>query len=267
MIREPSVAGQFYPGNPSRLLRDIESYMGDSPPSLKASAAVSPHAGYVYSGGVAGAVFGSIRLPNRFIILGPNHTGMGTSLALAPEGEWRTPLGLAGIDAELNRRLLEECPHLREDRLAHVREHSIEVQVPFLQARVRSFSFAAICVGTADYAVLEKLGKALARVIRSVSDPLLIVCSSDMNHYESAEIGSRKDHLAIEKIVALDARGLYDVVQEKNITMCGFAPAVASITACAELGAGCGKLIRYANSGEVNGDFSSVVGYAGLALA
>jgi len=266
MIREPVVAGQFYPGNPSRLLRDVESYLGEPHPTLDALAIVSPHAGYVYSGGVAGAVFASVRLPKRFIVLGPNHTGMGASLALAPAGEWRTPLGLISIDEALNRRLLEECPLLHEDRAAHFREHSIEVQLPFLQARLHDFSLAAICVGTGDYQTLEKLGRAMARVVRSLSEPTLIVCSSDMNHYESADVASEKDHLAIDRMLVLDARGLHDVVREMQITMCGFAPAVAALTACRDLGASTAKLIRYANSGEVSGDFGSVVGYAGLAV-
>ncbi len=266
MIREPAVAGQFYPGNPSRLLRDVEGYLGKASALMKAWAVVSPHAGYIYSGAVAGAVLGSVDLPKRFIILGPNHTGMGVPLALAPGGEWRTPLGLATIDAELSRRLIEECPHLREDRAAHFHEHSIEVQVPFLQAKRQAFSFAAICVGTDDYSVLEALGRDLARVIRSMSEPVLMICSSDMNHYESAEVARTKDRLAIDKVLALDARGLYDVVHEKHITMCGFAPAVSAITASRDLGAKAGKLIRYANSGDVSGDFDKVVGYAGLAV-
>lgn len=266
MIREPAVAGQFYPGNPSRLLRDIESYLSKPEAPLMAKAVVSPHAGYVYSGGVAGAVFSAIQLPKRFIILGPNHTGVGAPLALAPAGEWRTPLGLVPIDAELNRRLLAECSALREDRAAHIREHSLEVQIPFLQARLHDLSFAAICVGTSDYSTLETLGHALARVVQAIQEPVLIVCSSDMNHYESADEALKKDQLAISRMLALDARGLYDVVRERSITMCGFAAAVASITACRDLGASSGKLVRYANSGEINGDPSSVVGYAGLAI-
>jgi hypothetical protein len=266
MIREPSVAGQFYPSNPAVLRRDIESYFAVPESPLEAKAVVSPHAGYIYSGGVAGAIFGAVRLPNRFIILGPNHTGKGGPLALAPAGEWRTPLGLVALDTDLNARLLEECPLLREDRTAHSREHSLEVQIPFLQARLSNFSFAAICVGTAKYHLLETLGHALARVIAASPERILMICSSDMNHYESAEIASIKDRLAIDRLLALDPRGLYDVVETNNITMCGFAPAVAVLTACRDLGAGTGTLVRYANSGAVSGDYDSVVGYAGLAI-
>jgi hypothetical protein len=266
MIREPAVAGRFYPGNSSKLRLEIESYLSKPDSPLDAKAIVSPHAGYVYSGGVAGAVFSAVILPRRFIILGPNHTGMGAPLALAPAGDWRTPFGLAAVDAGLNRRLLEECPMLQEDRAAHAREHSLEVQIPFLQARLDTFSFSAICVGTADYTQLESLGHAIARVIRAESESILIVCSSDMNHFESAEVAAVKDRLAIERLLALDPRGLFSVVREKNISMCGFAPAVAALTAGLDLGASAGKLVRYSNSGEISGDFESVVGYAGLAV-
>ena len=267
MIREPSVAGQFYPSNPVTLRRDIESYFAVPESPLEAKAVLSPHAGYIYSGSVAGAIFSAVRLPERFIILGPNHTGMGSPLALAPAGEWRTPLGLVSLDAELNARLLEECPILREDRPAHAREHSLEVQIPFLQARLHEFRFAAICVGTAKYSSLEALGHALARVIEASRERILMICSSDMNHYESAEVASTKDHLAIDRLLALDPQGLYKVVEESDISMCGFAPAVAVLTACRDLGASSGKLVRYANSGDVSGDYGSVVGYAGLAIS
>lgn len=266
MIREPAVAGQFYPGNPSRLMKDIEAYLGTAESPLDAKAVIAPHAGYVYSGMIAGAVIGAVRLPGRFIILGPNHTGMGDPLALAPAGEWRTPLGLAVIDQELNRRLIEQCPILREDGRAHVREHSIEVQIPFLQARMREFRFAAICVATANYSSLQTLGHALAEVIRSSPNPILIVCSSDMNHYESSEVADRKDRMAIDRILSLDPEGLYKVVRSEGISMCGIAPAVAALTASRELGATRGSLVRYGDSGDVSGDHSSVVGYAGLAI-
>ncbi len=266
MIREPAVAGQFYSGDPWTLRRVITSFLQTPASLLDAKAVVSPHAGYIYSGSVAGAVFSSVRLPRRFIILGPNHTGMGARLALAPAGEWLTPLGPVAIDPDLNRQLLENNPHLQEDNAAHVREHSLEVQLPFLQALIPEFRFAAICVGTADYEVLEALGRVIAGVIRDSKEPILVVASSDMNHFEPATVASEKDHLAIAKMQALDPLGLHTVVCEKDISMCGFAPAVSALTAARELGATEGKLIRYANSGDVSGDYHSVVGYAGLAI-
>jgi AmmeMemoRadiSam system protein B len=266
MIREPVVAGQFYPADPGVLLQAVKAYLEPSPDLVEAMAVVAPHAGYIYSGPVAGAVFGAARLPRCFVLLGPNHTGRGTLLGLSPSGTWRTPLGHATVDASLNQLLLKEIPGLSEDRASHAWEHSLEVQLPFLQARVPELRFAAICVGTGSYDVLESLGHGLARVVRSWPEPVLIVSSSDMNHYESAEVGSKKDHSAIERVLAVDPRGLYDVVHAKDISMCGFAPTVATLIACRDLGASAGQLIRYSNSGAASGDYDRVVGYAGMAV-
>jgi AmmeMemoRadiSam system protein B len=266
MIREPAVAGQFYPANPHHLRRDIQSYLVPSEPLLDAGGIVAPHAGYMYSGAVAGAAYSAVRIPGRFILLGPNHTGRGTALALHPAGQWRTPLGLADIDDEISKLLLSECDLLAEDKAAHAREHSLEVQIPFLQVLAGSPRFAAVCIGTADYGTLETLGHALARVIRKVSEPVLLIASSDMSHYERADVASRKDRCAIDEMVDLNPKGLYQTVMEKDISMCGFAPAVALLTACRDLGAREGRLIRYANSGDVSGDYGQVVGYAALAV-
>lgn len=266
MIREPVVAGQFYPADPAALLREIQSYLPPPESMLPAKALIAPHAGYMYSGPVAGAVYRAVRPANRVIALGPNHTGRGLPLSLSPAGEWRTPLGAVAVDNDLNERLQKECPDLRQDRSAHAHEHSLEVQLPFLQVLAPGFRFSGICVGTADYSALEALGHSLARVIRSVDEPILVVCSSDMNHYESAETASRKDRMAIEKMQQVDARGLYQVVIDEDISMCGFAPAVSVLTACRDLGASAGHLIKYANSGDVNRDYERVVGYAGLAI-
>jgi len=266
MIREPVVAGQFYPADPAALLREIQSYLPPPEPPLPAKALIAPHAGYMYSGPVAGAVYRAVRPALRAIVLGPNHTGRGVPLSLSPDGEWRTPLGAVAVDNDLNERLQKECPDLQLDKSAHAYEHSLEVQLPFLQVVAPGIRFSGICVGTADYSALERLGHALARVIRSVDDPVLMVCSSDMTHYESAEVASHKDRMAIEKIEQVDARGLYRIVIDEDISMCGFAPAVSALTACRDLGASAGHLIRYANSGDVSGDYKRVVGYAGLAI-
>jgi AmmeMemoRadiSam system protein B len=267
MVREPAVAGQFYSGNPQTLRDTVQSFFSRNETLFDARGIVAPHAGYVYSGPVAGAVYSAVRLPQRFVILGPNHTGKGVALSLYPGGEWRTPLGLARIDEDMNRRAAQECTLLVSDSAAHVREHSIEVQLPFLQSALpEAPTFTAICVGTADYGALESLGHALARVIRSISEPVLLVASSDMSHYESAEIARRKDGYAIEKMLAADPQGLYRTIFEKDVSMCGFAPAVSLLIACRDLGASGGRLIRYANSGDVSGDYDRVVGYAGIAI-
>ncbi len=266
MIREPAVAGQFYPADPKELSATIRSFLVPGQTQEAAMALLAPHAGYVYSGHVAGAVYGAVQLPARLILLGPNHTGRGRALSLYPSGRWRTPLGMVDIDEDLNRSLTQECRLLAEDTAAHAREHSIEVQIPFVQLIAHSLRIAAICVGTTEYASLENLGKALARVIRAAAEPVLVITSSDMSHYETAATATRKDRLAIEKIEQVDPQGLYRTIFEEDVSMCGFAPAVAMLTACRELGASGGRVIRYATSGDINGDMERVVGYAGILI-
>ncbi len=264
--REAVVAGQFYSGDPGELRRIVGSFILKPESMLEARAVVVPHAGYIYSGSVAGEVFSSVSLPKRIILLGPNHTGRGAALALAPAGAWHMPLGTAWIDSDMNHSLMAEYPALQEDSLAHRSEHSLEVQIPFLQVLQPDFRFSAICVRTIDYSALDTLGRAMARVIRALGEPVLLVASSDMTHYETAEDASKQDRFAIDRMLAVDPRGLHQVVMEKNITMCGFAPTVAALTACRDLGASTGRLIRYTNSGVVSGDYSSVVAYAGIAV-
>jgi hypothetical protein len=266
LIREAAVAGQFYPGTPGELRKTVESFIQKPKLLSEAKGVLIPHAGYIYSGAVAGKVLSSILLPNRFIILGPNHTGRGAALALAPEGAWRTPLGTASISTEMNQGLEKACPLLKEDAAAHRNEHCLEVQIPFLQVLRPHFTFSAICVGTAEYASLEALGHAMAQVIRSSHEPVLLVASSDMTHYETADSATTQDQFAIDRILAVDPHGLYRVVIEKDITMCGFAPMVAVLVACADLGASSGRLIQYTNSGEASGDYDRVVAYAGIVV-
>jgi AmmeMemoRadiSam system protein B len=155
---------------------------------------------------------------------------------------------------------------LREDSTAHRDEHSLEVQIPFIQVLQPDFRFSAICLGTADYSALEALGHAMAKAIQSCHEPVLLVASSDMTHYKSADMAARQDQFAIDRILAVDPRGLYQVVMEKDISMCGFAPAVAVLVACRDLGASGGQLISYTNSGETSGDYRRVVAYAGIAV-
>jgi MEMO1 family protein len=264
--REAAVAGQFYPDNPDELRKTIASFILKPDSLLEAKAVVVPHAGYVYSGAAAGEVFSSVRLPRRIILLGPNHTGRGGLLALAPEGTWHTPLGTATIDAQMNRQLIAECSDLEEDASAHRHEHCLEVQIPFLQILQPEFTFSAICIRQMNLPILEGLGHAMARVIASLKESVLLVASSDMTHYESREDAARQDKFAIDRMLAVDPAGLYKVVLDRDITMCGFAPAVAVLTACRDAGASEGHLIRYTNSGEASGDYERVVAYAGIAV-
>jgi hypothetical protein len=227
---------------------------------------IAPHAGYLYSGHVAGAVFARIEIPERCIVLCPNHTGMGRPLAIMSEGAWQTPLGDVPIDAELGEALKRSFPALEDDSAAHRAEHAAEVELPFLLLRQPGLRFVPIALGRGQFEVLEQLGKALAGVIAAQNDSVLIVASSDMNHYESDAVTRIKDHRAIERILTLDPRGLYDVVTQQNISMCGFGPAVAMLTAARELGAKSAELVKYATSGDISGDRDMVVGYAGVVV-
>ena len=286
MIRHPAVAGTFYPGEPRELLARVQQFLAEgrveysedaaarlsAATSAPASATIAgdvlaclvPHAGYVYSGRIAGAVYSRIRIPKRVIILGPRHRPGGANFAINSEGAWETPLGRAQIDSELARALMEACPLLVEDDVAHRREHSLEVQLPFLQTLSKKFQFVPIAIGTLKFDELAELGHALSRVITHSDEPVLLVASSDMNHYESEEITHVKDHQAIDQMLALNPRGLHDTVRREGITMCGCGPAVSALTAALDLGATRAELVRYATSANVLGDRNDVVGYAGM---
>jgi MEMO1 family protein len=271
-LRPPAVAGRFYPANPQRLRVDLEGYLtapvnAHLEAKIKALGCVVPHAGYIYSGHVAGAVYRRLVPSDRVILLCPNHTGMGEPLAIMSEGAWRTPLGDALIDAELAAGLKQRMPLLAEDVEAHRSEHALEVQLPFLQVLVPGFQFVPITVGTSSFEALSALGVAIGKVLADRNERVLIIASSDMNHYESDEVTRVKDRRAIEQLLALDPRGLYDTVREHKISMCGYGPAVIMLTAAKKLGATKAELIRYATSCDVSGDKDMVVGYAGIAVS
>lgn len=266
-VRPPAVAGRFYPGDPETLRRDIHRYVSITGDKIHAIGCVVPHAGYMYSGHVAGAVYARLVLPQRFIILCPNHTGVGEPLSIMSTGAWRTPLGNVTIDSDLAQDLMARFPLLSEDELAHRVEHALEVQLPFLQEVVGHFTFVPITVGTSRIDALSALGIVMADALQNDAEPALIIASSDMNHYEPDERTRVKDRKAIDKILALDANGLYETVITENISMCGFGPTVAMLTAAKRLGANSAQLIKYATSGDINGERDAVVGYAGIAVA
>ncbi|MBZ5538209.1 MAG: AmmeMemoRadiSam system protein B [Acidobacteriia bacterium] len=264
MIRRPAVAGRFYPSNKEKLVSDLTGYLAVEGEPRKAIGCVVPHAGYMYSGHVAGAVYARLELPGRFIILCPNHTGMGTPLSIMSEGEWQTPLGNTKIDSALARKIVHACPLVSEDESAHVAEHSLEVQLPFLQQLKEGFTFVPIAVGTGSFAPLERLGQAIAQTVQESIEPVLIIASSDMNHYESDSVTRQKDRRAIDRVLALDPKGLYDVIKKEHVTMCGYGPTIAMLTAARLLGASKAELVKYATSGDISGDRAEVVGYAGM---
>lgn len=270
ILRHPAVAGRFYPDDPDDLRAEVRAYLSQAgstkQPPLRAIGCIAPHAGYMYSGHVAGAVFARVEVPMRCIVLCPNHTGMGRPLAIMSEGAWQTPLGDVPIDADLAGALKMRFPALQEDSAAHRGEHAAEVELPFLLLRQPDLRFVPIALGTGQFEILEQMGLALADVIAAQSDSILMVASSDMNHYESDAVTRVKDQRAIERILTMDPRGLFDVVTQQDISMCGLGPAVAMLTAGQQLGAKSAELVKYATSGDVSGDRNMVVGYAGIVV-
>ena len=268
MIRRPAVAGTFYPADPKSLEAEIAGFVaGRRPPRDPAAIAVMvPHAGYVYSGGIAVETFLATRLPGRVVILGPNHTGLGEPIAVMAEGDWRTPLGDVRIDAPLAAAILERCGGASIDAVAHQREHSLEVQIPLLMQLQPSFTFVPICVGTHRLGRLLDLGRAIAAAVTAIGGATLLVLSSDMSHYLPAAEAERLDRRALAPILALDPEGLLREVTAASISMCGVAPVVAGLEAARALGAREARLVAYGNSGQRSGDFDSVVAYAGVAV-
>lgn len=273
MIRQPAVAGHFYQGSRDSLKRQVEAFIITGAEKVKALGALSPHAGLKYSGSVAGAVYSSIALPDTVVLIGPNHTGLGAPVALMATGQWETPLGIVDIDERLAKSILSVSARIHEDSLAHVQEHSLEVQLPFIQYLKDTFTIVPIQMLDTRLETCKEVGRAIAEAIRERSQKselsrrdVLIVASSDMSHYVSADTAKEKDHKAIRKIIELDPDGLYYTVKEHGISMCGYGPAVAMLVACKALGATTAELIKYTNSGEVSGDFDQVVGYAGVVV-
>jgi AmmeMemoRadiSam system protein B len=264
MDREPAVAGRFYDGERRALAREVGAWIAAPAGKIRALGVVVPHAGYVYSGAIAGAVYARVAVPQRVIVLGPNHTGLGRPAALWPaDGGWRTPLGTVPVSLALTD-ALASAPLVERDRAAHLREHSLEVQVPFLQASRADVELAALCLGPLSVAQCEAIGRTVAAAARAPG--ALVVASSDMSHYIPAEEARAKDGLAIDRILALDPEGLHRTVRREDISMCGVIPATVMLFAARELGATKAELVRYGNSGDVTGDHREVVGYAGLTV-
>ena len=266
MTRRPVVAGQFYPASASELKAMIKEMVKEDVAKEEVIGLVSPHAGYIYSGPVAGATISRVKLKDTFIIIGPNHTGAGKPLSIMTEGSWETPLGEVEIDAELGKKILADSKYLEEDDRAHLFEHSIEVQLPFLQYFKPDFKLVPIIFGHPSGAIYKEVGKEIAGAVKALGREVVIMASSDMSHYEPQESAQKKDTQAIGAMLNLDEDELLKRVDEFNITMCGYAPAVSLIVAAKELGASGAELVKYQTSGDVTGDFSSVVGYAGIII-
>jgi MEMO1 family protein len=268
MPRRATVAGRFYPAEPDALRRELarllERTSGGKPRS--ALGLMVPHAAFAFSGPVAGAAWAGIRVPDRVVILSPNHTGLGSRVAVAKDGPFETPIGDVPLDADLSGRLVAALPEAAFDDPAHAEEHGIEVQLPFLKALNPDVRIAAVCLRTMSCSLAEDVGHAVAKVIRSLGTAVLVVASSDLNHHEPLRVAARKDRMVLERVEALDPRGLYGAAVEHHVSMCGLVPAVAMLVAARDLGARAAVLAAYGTSGEANGDDSSVVGYAAVVV-
>jgi AmmeMemoRadiSam system protein B len=266
VTRNPVVAGQFYPASASELKRMLKGMVAEKAKRQEVIGLISPHAGYIYSGAVAGATISRIKFKETFIIMGPNHTGSGKPFSIMTEGRWKTPLGEVEIDSALAKKILASSRYLEEDSLAHLGEHSIEVQLPFLQYFSTEFKLVPIMLAHAGGAIYKEIGKELAKAVKESGRKVVIIASSDMTHYESQASAQRKDTQAIEAVLKLDEDELLKRVEEFDISMCGYGPAVSLIAAAKELGAKGAELVKYQTSGDTTGDYSSVVGYAGIII-
>jgi len=278
-VRRPRVAGSFYEGNAESLKAQIEDcflqeFGPKKLPKVNENGArdivgvVCPHAGYMFSGAVAANAYYELALdgkPDTVVILGPNHTGYGSALALMNEGVWSTPLGDVEIDAETANRIVRETRLVDVDEVAHRFEHSIEVQLPFLQYLYGSeFKFVPICFQMQDLASAVEVGKALVEVLASKN--AVVIASSDMTHYEPQGKAAAKDLAALKSVEAMDEKRFYSIIEAQNVTACGYGPIATVITAAKGLGAKEARLLCYKSSGDVTGDYSSVVGYAAVSF-
>ena len=266
MRRKAAVAGQFYHLSRERLDEEVRRYVLPNILKEKAIAVLCPHAGLIYSGHVAGAVYSHLVMPETFILIGPNHTGLGARVSIMAQGEWEIPTGVLSIDQKLARRIISESSLITSDTQAHLFEHSLEVQLPFIVHFSEKARIIPITVMHASLEECKVIGEAIARAISQVDYPVVIIASSDMSHYVSDDVARRKDKMAINKILQLDPEGLYNTVTTQRISMCGYIPATIMLYASRLLKAKEARLIKYSTSGDVSGDYEYVVGYAGIII-
>ena len=265
-IREPAVSGQFYPSSPEELKAMIRGMVDEKVSKEDVIGYYAPHAGYVYSGPVVGATVSRVKFKDTVVIMGPSHTGIGAPFSILTEGTWRTPLGDVEIDIELAKAILANSSNLKEDRIAHLQEHSIEVQIPFIQYFRPDIKIVPILLSRANAGVFRNIGMAIAKAIKDSGKAVVIVASGDMNHYESQKITHTKDRQAIESILKLEAGELLERVRDFNISMCGYGTAACLIYAAREFGLVRTEMVKYQTSGDITHDYSAVVGYAGILI-
>ncbi|HTL48518.1 MAG TPA: AmmeMemoRadiSam system protein B [Verrucomicrobiae bacterium] len=266
LIRQPHVAGTFYPSDPGELRQFCDTHLKTPLPSVAAKAVVLPHAGYIYSGKTAAKVLSHVSIPNRVFLIGPNHFGQGALFALASQGAWHTPLGEVPIDEPMAQGLLKACDDLQPDAEAHLFEHSLEVEIPFLQVRNPSLKILPLIVGSLDLLAAKQAALACGRFLSTLAEPPLVVVSTDMSHYESDVRTRQKDKFALEAIRNLDEDALAKAVKDYRITMCGFVPVYMLLVMKTFLGITKATLVDYCTSADATGDYDRVVGYAGFIL-
>ncbi|KPK43056.1 MAG: hypothetical protein AMJ78_00205 [Omnitrophica WOR_2 bacterium SM23_29] len=266
MTRKPAVSGKFYSDSAKRLKADIERLIDKEARPTGAIGCMLPHAGYVYSGRVAGITTSCLDIKDNAVLLGPNHTGYGEPFSIMTEGCWQTPLGEAEINSELAKSILSKSEHLSEDTNAHIYEHSIEVELPFLQYYKPDVKIVPIVVTEYQLSVYKEIGKSIALALKEskLENTTLIIASSDMTHYEPQKQAEKKDKEAIEAILELNEDKLVDKIKSLGISMCGYVPTAIMLAAAKLLGAKKADLICYQTSGDVTGDYDAVVGYAGI---
>ncbi len=263
-MRAPAVSGQFYPRSKNDLKREISRCFEGVPPGEKAVlGAVVPHAGYIYSGNTAAYVYSALPKADTFVFLGPNHTGYGSPVSVSGES-WSTPLGEVGSDSEFIRALPKRIIDL--DETAHKYEHSIEVQLPFLQHRFRDFRIVPICMGMQDEETALDVGMELAEAARKVKKKIVIIASSDFTHYKPDKVARENDAYYIGSILEFDVPGFYRRLHERNASVCGYGAIAAMLIATKALGAKKATLLKYSTSGDTIGDLAAVVGYAGIVV-
>ena len=270
-MRFPSVAGTFYDSNKENLKKEIENYISKAKESEELKALikrdtvgiVSPHAGYTYSGWIAGYSYATlIDEKASFVIIGPNHTGRGSMVALSKE-DWSTPLGIVKNDREIGNSIKRNSKMIDFDETAHTFEHSIEVQIPFLQTIFKNPKVVEICVSFQNYEVAKDLGNAIYQAEKETRKSIIVIASSDFTHFEPAKDAKEKDMRAIKYIEKLDPESFVNLIESEGMSICGYAPIAAAMIFAKNKNAKA-KLLKYGNSGDVTGDYSSVVGYGSL---
>lgn len=262
-LRLPAVAGRFYPSDPDALARLVRGLLGPLAPAA-ALGAIVPHAGYVYSGQVAGATFRRLAVPERVVLLGPNHTGRGAPISVMCAGAYRIPGADIPVDRDLAAVILNGLPGAEDDTIAHDQEHALEVELPFLAALQPGLRIVPIVLGGLDGPRAAAVGTALAALLPA---DVLVIASSDLSHYLPHDVAVARDRLAIDRLVALDPLGLAETCAREDISMCGVLPATALLAYARARGAKTAELIEYATSGAAFGAYDSVVGYAGVVIA